>query len=117
MADIRFTLRAMRAKGLIGSAAEQELVRRIKAIHFSARTRDELRWQGIDAFGRSRGAEVSATFEIQFVDGKRRDALALVARLADPSTRLPTPLPSDFPSTRHWRTQFVRELDDIPPLR
>jgi hypothetical protein len=117
MADIRFTLRALRVKGLIDSPAEQELVRRMKAIHFSARTREELRRQSIDAFGRARGAEAMQAFDVHFVDGKRRDALALVARLADPSTSLPSPRSGDFASTRHWRTQFVLELDDIPPLR
>ena len=117
MSDIRFTLRALRVKSLIGIGAEQELVRRMKAVHFSARTREELRRQSVDAFGPARGAEAMKAFEVHFVDGKRRDAQSLVARLADPTCSLALSGPNDFPSTRHWRTQFVRELDDVPPLR
>jgi hypothetical protein len=117
MSDIRFTLRALRLKGLASATAEQELVRRMKAIHFSARTRDELRRQCDDAFGRVRGCELAESFERHFVDGKRRDARRLLARLIDPSPTLPPPSPGMFQSTRHWQTQFVLQVADVPPLQ
>ena len=89
----------------------------MKALHFSARTREELRRQSVDAFGSAEGNETMDAFERHFVDGKRRDAQVLVSRLAHASGRLPSPRWDDFHATRHWCMQFVRELADVPPLR
>lgn len=116
MADIRFTLRALRWKRSIDVAAERELVRRMKAVHFSERTRAEFFRQCVQMFGTVRAAGVMEAFEASFVHAKLLDARALIARLSDPATmRSPARL-HGFQRTRHWRAQFERELDDIPAL-
>lgn len=117
MADIRFTLRRMRTNGAIDVAAEKELVRRMKSVHFSGRTRDELRRQSLQAFGTAGGTKAMEAFDLHYVDAKGRDAQTLVARLADPPSDRPLQASANFLSTRHWRTQFVAQVADIPPLR
>jgi hypothetical protein len=116
MADIRFTLRALRSTQFIDEAAEQALVRRMKAIHFSGRTREGVRRQCIEAFGGIRGTDVMDAFDANFIHAKLRDAQVLVARLADPVTMRSAPGLSGFQRTRHWRAQFERELDEVPAL-
>jgi hypothetical protein len=117
MADIRSTLRRMRAHRAIDAVVEAELVRRMKSIHFSARTEAELDRQWIDVLGAEQGGAAAASFRQLRVEAKRRDGLALIARMAARGPVQPTPRPDVFAPTRHWQRQFVARLADIPPLR
>jgi len=117
MANIRFTLRRLRHSALISEANEIELVRRMKARHFSERTRDELGEQAARLLGMRPGAELMLAFERRYVDAKRDDALALIGHLLR-GTPAVTKAPSwRFPATVHWLQQFDQRLEDVPPLR
>jgi hypothetical protein len=117
MADIRITLRRMTARRVIEVVVERELVARMKATHFSARTGAELDRQWIDLLGADRGRAAACAFCELRVEAKRRDGLLLAARLSADPTMPPVPRPDVFAATRHWRRQFVARLADIPPLR
>ena len=116
MADIRFTLRRLRARRTIDAALEAELVRRMKALHFAARTVAELERQWIEVLGSAHGRAAFASFGALRVEAKRRDALALLARMAARGPVHRVPRPEVFAATRHWKRQFVTRLSDIPPL-
>ncbi len=116
MANVRFTLRSLTRKGVLERRLEQEIVRRMKAFHFSGRTKEALRQQLIELVGRAKGEEVVDRFEREFVDAKRQDARALVRYLTGPRAK-PWPRASKvFSPTDHWRGQFETEIADVPPL-
>lgn len=117
MANIRFTLRSLRKRGLTSRAVEADLVRRMKARHFSERTRDELRRQSREVLGRSATARFMVAFEREYIDVKRRDARVLVEYLLDRASIQPPPARPVFLATAHWREQFEQQIADVPPLR
>jgi len=115
MANARFTLRRLRRAGSVDRETESELVRRMKARHFSARTREVLREDARLLLGDRAGTQLAARFECEYVDVKRADAQALLAYLRRPKSAA-APM-RDFPATAHWREQFQKRLADVPPLR
>jgi hypothetical protein len=117
MANIRFTLRRLRRLRLIGRGVERHLVERLKARHFSERTREELRRQSIEALGRAVADQLASAFDREYIDAKRRDAQVLIDHLTvPPPARMQRGRPV-FVATRHWRHQFERQIADVPPLR
>jgi hypothetical protein len=115
MANVRFTLRGLRRAGAIDRRSELELVRRMKARHFSERTREALREDATLLMGGAASTRLTDRFEREYVDVKRTDAQALLAHLRRPRTSVPAA--GAFPATSHWREQFQRQLADVPPLR
>jgi hypothetical protein len=116
MANVRFTLRRLRQYGVTDRAVERDLIGRMKARHFSERTREELCRQSAQVLGRSAALRFMAAFEREYIDVKRRDARALVQYLIDqPSARMPRARPV-FLATAHWREQFEDQIEDVPPL-
>jgi hypothetical protein len=116
MANIRYTLRRLRRLGLLDRAAETELVQRMKAKHFSQRTREQLGEQLVETVGQPAARQLLQEFERQYVDIKLTDAEKLIAYLQSPQLERPGPRPS-FPATIHWREQFEHLIADVPPLR
>jgi len=116
MANIRFTLRALRRKGLISRAAEQDLNGRMKERHFSERTAEELQRQARESLGRGAADALIQAFRREYIDVKRHDARMLVKYLINqpPAPRLPAP--RVFVATRHWRRQFEKDIGDVPRL-
>jgi hypothetical protein len=117
MANVRFTLRRLRRSGVVDRAVEADLVRRMKARHFSQRTRESLREETSLLLDRSAAARLAAGFEREYVDAKRCDAQALLAYLSRPRKSGQPALFGAFPATGHWRRQFETALADVPPLR
>jgi hypothetical protein len=116
MANIRFTLRRLRRLGLISKAVQIELTRRLKARHFSERTREELAAQATQLLGAQPAADLMADVEREYVDIKLQDAQALIRYLRYGA--MPAHAKSwSFPATVHWLQQFERDLEDIPPLQ
>jgi hypothetical protein len=115
MANVRFTLRRLRRAGAIHPRIESELIRRMKARHFSERTREALRDDAISLIGAKSGAQLTDRFGREYVDVKRADAQALLAYMR--GARTPVLATRDFVATSHWREQFQRQLADVPPLR
>jgi hypothetical protein len=116
MANIRFTLRRLRRIGHIDVDTESDLVRRMKARHFSVRTLDELGQESERLFGESRAEHLLQAYEREYLDVKKQDALALLAYLEKPSQSSTRGHGWIFPDTGHWHWQFGTELADIPPL-
>lgn len=117
MANIRFTLRRLKRAGALEPAVEQELARRMKALHFSERTREAIAAAAATAAGASQGARLMQRYAEGYVDIKKQDALALIAALGVESPLRPATPAWQFPQTGHWRRQFEREIDDVPALR
>lgn len=117
MANVRFTLRRLRRVGLLDRIVEEELVRRLKAQHFSRRTREALHEEALRLVDADAAAQLSDEFERRYVDAKRLDAKALMAHLTRPCSVEPRQRGRDFQPTRHWREQFETALADVPPLR
>ena len=117
MANIRFTLRRLRRSGYVDRLVETELVRSMKARHFSQRTREALREDANLFVGRAAAARLTDQFERRYVDIKRFDAQALLAYLNQPNSAAQRPEARAFPATGHWREQFEKALADVPPLR
>ena len=117
MANIRFTLRRLSRRAWIDRDVEVALVARMKAKHFSARTRDALHEEAERVVGASAAAGLIGSYEQEYVDAKAKDAAMLVEYLsrAAPAER-PGHVP-EFLSTSHWRRQFEDAVADIPPLR
>jgi hypothetical protein len=116
MANIRFTLRRLRHAGLLSRALEIELARRMKGLHFSRRTQEELRQQAVRLIGVRPAADLLEAFEGHYVDIKGQDAQALIAYLTRAATARKPPTWT-FPATVHWAQQFDENLDDVPPLQ
>jgi hypothetical protein len=117
MANIRFTLRKLRHERLISRDIELDLIERMKSLHFSERTADELRRQGVEALGRSEADRLVRAYKREYIDVKRNDARTLMQYLARPRpdhSRQPRRL---FRATWHWRGQFERQIADVPHLR
>jgi hypothetical protein len=117
MANVRFTLRRLRRSGYIDRLVATELVRSMKARHFSQRTRDALREDATLFVGRDAAARFTDEFERRYVDVKRLDAQMLLAYLSQPNGTAQPPQARAFPATGHWREQFKTSLADVPPLR
>lgn len=117
MANVRFTLRRLRRSGALDREVEAELVRRMKARHFSQRTREALSEEASLLVGRSAAARLLDQFERGYVDAKRCDARALLAYVNRPGRPTESERAPDFPETGHWRRQFGVALADVPPLR
>ncbi len=117
MANLRFTLRRLRQRGLMNRSIEQDLVQRMKARHFSERTRGELWQQSIEALGQPAAKRFMDTFDREYVNIKRDDAQLLVKYLINkPPKQAPCARPV-FQATGHWRQQFEQQIADVPALR
>lgn len=117
MANVRFTLRALRHRARIDPQLEHALLRHMKSLHFSQRTRDALAGEAARMRGRACAVRLLRQFAAEYVDVKCSDARTLVAALHGQYARA-TPRPSwRFPATRHWVRQFEREIADVPGLR
>ena len=116
MANIRFTLRKLRRIGIIPREFEAELLSRMKARHFSNRTREELGIEAAALIGRKGALRFISNFERSNVDAKRDDALALIGYIGRARDARQPPQHA-FQATGHWRGQFERALADVPPLR
>ena len=116
MCNIRFTLRRLRRCAAIDRALEAEIVARLKAKHFSGRTREELSRIVAAVAGDAESQRIGPLFATGYVDVKADDAQALLSYFAQ--TIVPSPVPPAwaFPATALWRNQFVHDLADIPPL-
>jgi hypothetical protein len=117
MANVRFTLRRLRRSGSIDREIEAELVRRMKARHFSRRTGEALLEEARSLVGGDSAAQLLTEFESRYVDIKRLDARALLAYISQPNSVRPRPEAGAFPATGHWRHQFEASLTDVPLLR
>lgn len=117
MANIRCTLRRLRRQGLMNRSLEQDLIGRMKARHFSERSRDELRQRTTDALGQPAAERLMDAFDRGYIDVKRHDAQMLVAYLIKPLPDRPPRARPAFAPTRHWRRQFEQQIADVPPLR
>ena len=117
MANIRFTLRRLRRMGSAPREVETELLSRMKARHFSKRTREELGFEAAALLGRQDAQSLMDDFEREYVDVKADDAHALLAHLSRPLIADQRQGPRAFLATGHWRGQFEKALKDVPPLR
>jgi len=119
MVNFRFTLRKLRRLGLLARTTEQALVRHMKSLHFSARTREELARHASSIIGREESERIVNGYAREHVDIKRADAQALVGLVTRRRrTSTSRPLPQwRFPATGHWQKQFEREIADVPPLQ
>ena len=117
MANIRFTLRRLRHRGLLTRSTELDLLQRTKSKHFSERTRDAMRGQCIEVLGKPAAMPLMDAFEREYVDIKQLDARLLVDYLSGPPLKHGRVARADFPVTGHWRQQFERQIADVPPLR
>jgi hypothetical protein len=117
MVNIRFTLRRLRRSGLLSTATEQALVRHMKSLHFSARTREEFARHVSGIVEHREPGPIIESYVREYADVKRADARALLTSI----TRRVLPSPPlrqwQFPATGHWHKQFEREIADVPPLR
>jgi hypothetical protein len=116
MINVRFTLRRLRRLGVVSSAIEQALVRQLKSLHFSARTREELRRFASSIVGDDEGVRIAEGYDREYADVKRTDARALVIAITRKATASRPPRQWRFPATGHWHKQFEREIADVPPL-
>jgi hypothetical protein len=117
MANIRFTLRRLRRMGSASREVETELLRRMKARHFSKRTREELGSEAAALLGQKDAQSLMDDFEHEYVDVKKDDAQTLVAYLSRMPADEQREIRHGFLATGHWRGQFEKELKDVPPLR
>lgn len=117
MANIRFTLRGLRRQDLIDRALERHLAERLKARHFSERTKDELRRHSVEALGRGSADRLMTAFDRDYVDAKRCDAQMLMNYLVNPPPCRQCEVRFAFVATRHWREQFEQQIADVPMLR
>jgi hypothetical protein len=117
MANVRFTLRRLRRSGCVDRLVETELVRRMKARHFSQRTRETLREEARRLVGGDAATRFIGEFESRYVDAKRLDAKALIAYLTRPCNVDRPRKTHAFQPTWHWREQFEMALADVPQLR
>jgi hypothetical protein len=117
MANIRFTLRRLRRRGFAPREVETELLSRMKARHFSKRTREELGFEATSLLGRQDAQNLMDDFEREYVDVKKDDAQTLVAYLNRMPADKQREIRHDFLATGHWRGQFEKALKDVPPLR
>ncbi|HWZ74422.1 MAG TPA: TfuA domain-containing protein [Casimicrobiaceae bacterium] len=117
MANIRFTLRRLRRMGFAPREVETELLSRLKARHFSKRTREEFGFEATALLGRQDAQSLMDDFEREYVDVKADDAHALLAYLSQPLIADQRQGPPAFLATGHWRGQFEKALKDVPPLR
>jgi len=115
MANIRFTLRALRRQGWIDRQIEAELIARIKPLHFSDRTPEQLQRQFAKVLGKSAGARQFDAYRHTYVDIKRLDARILLRHLGDRRSGTP-PARSRFQPTDCWTRQFERQIADVPQL-
>ena len=117
MVNIRFTLRNLRRLGLLEPVAEQVLVRQMKWLHFSARTRDELRRHAASVAGDEAAQRIANCYSRKYVDAKRADARALIKAIMRVASEQGPLHRWRFPATGHWQKQFEREIADVPPLQ
>jgi hypothetical protein len=117
MANIRFTLRRLRRRGFALREVETELRSRMKARHFSKRTREELGFEAAALLGRQNAESLMDHFEREYVDVKKDDAQALIAYLSLSPIAKQQQVAHGFLATGHWRWQFEKALKDVPPLR
>jgi len=117
MSNVRFTLRALRKAGVVDRSVENELVRRMKGRHFSARTREALFEDAVLLWGERDARRIADRFDRDYVDLKRYDARKLLGYLARSPSIEPHPIRSRFLTTGHWREQFEIRLAEVPPLR
>ena len=117
MANIRYTLRRLRRMRSAPREVETELLSRMKARHFSKRTREELGFEAATLVGRQDAQSLMDDFEHEYVDVKADDAHALLAYLSRPLIADQRQGPWAFLATGHWRGQFEKGLKDVPPLR
>ena len=117
MVNVRFTLRRQRRLGVVDTRTEQALVRHMKSLHFSGRTRGEFERHVLRIVGHQEAGRIVGSYAREYVDAKRADAQALVRWI---TRRAPTSRPLRewrFPATRYWHKQFEREIADVPPLQ
>jgi len=117
MANIRFTLRKLRRWRLIDRDVEFDLIERMKCRHFSERTADELRCQGVEVLGRSEADRLMRAYRREYIDVKRIDARILMQYLAGQRPDHSGKRRGVFRASWHWRRQFERQIADVPPLR
>ena len=115
--NVRFTLRRLRRLDVIGTAEEEALVLHMKSLHFSVRTREELRRHASDVVGDDKAERMADSYAREFVDVKRADARALVKWISRARFGSWPVLPWRFPATGHWHRQFDGDIADVPPLR
>lgn len=115
MVNIRYTMRRLVQLGAIESIVAKSLVVEMKALHFSRRTDDELRAKAQQIAGSTDADRLMRRFTEEYVDAKKLDAQALVRYLEREPVAATLPV-WHFPATRHWRQQFVQDIDDVPGL-
>ncbi len=118
MVNIRYTLRRLSRLGGVDPAMARVLVQQMKTRHFSLRT-DEALSQEIRHLCTNANVDadpVIRRFASEYVDVKRSDARTLVDYLAQEPHPVARPTTWDFPSTGHWRRQFIRDIADVPQL-
>jgi hypothetical protein len=117
MVNVRFTLRRLRRQGALDTRNEQALVRHMKSLHFSERTREELARHISGIVGHRETERIVGSYIREHVDVKRADARALVMSITRRAPASRPPPQWRFPATGHWHKQFEREIADVPPLR
>ena len=112
MVNVRWTLAAARARGVLQATEEEGIARTAKAIFFKERTWAAI-WQAAAADARiapARLAAVGPAVEAGRVDIKRSDALALAGLLSSPDLRRPLPAGAGFVPTVYW-DRLRRRID------
>jgi hypothetical protein len=117
MVNVRFTLRRLRRLGVLGTRTEQALVRHMKSLHFSGRTREEFARHISGIVGHQETERIVGSYVREYVDVKRGDARALVMSITRRAPASRSLRQWRFPATGHWHKQFEREIADVPPLR
>lgn len=118
MVNIRYTLRRLLRAGAIDRGIAEALAHRMKSRHFSLRT-DPALAQELASLCESTHIDADQlvrAFASNYVDAKCRDARALVDYVVRESRPVKTAPSWTFPSTAHWRRQFIRDLADVPQL-
>jgi hypothetical protein len=117
MVNVRYTLRRMRRIGVLRSELANGLLGHMKGLHFSARTREELKRRASGVVGDVEAERIADDYAREYVDVKRADARMLVTAIAGRASGSRPSRQWRFPATGHWRTQFEREIADVPPLQ
>ena len=115
--NIRFTLRKLRRLGLLEPGDRTSCRAAMKSLHFSARTRDELRRHTASVAGDEAAERIANCYNRKCVDVKRADARALIKAIMRVASEQRPLHRWRFPATGHWQKQFEREIADVPPLQ
>lgn len=102
MVNIRATLEEALRVGRVTQGQSQAIARQAKAIHFKARTWDTM-LSAVEAGSGADAQNLRDWLRENYVDRKKADALALLARLEDPESWLDRPVGFHFEHTELWR--------------